>query len=92
MDIDPEMEKQAWKRGSRLTVKLKSGKSYQQEVEYCKGLAENPLTRDEFDGKFRGLAGVATSKDTVEHILGLVRDLGRLSDVSELVSLMVHRR
>ena len=45
MEIDKEMEREAAKRGCRLTVKLNNGKSYVQKVEYCKGLAENPLTR-----------------------------------------------
>ncbi len=89
MEVDPEMEKEAWKRGSRITVKLKSGKVYEQKVEYCKGLAENPLSREEFEGKFRGLASVAADKATTEKILKMVLELDRLEDVSQLVALMV---
>lgn len=86
--VDDEMEREAPKRGSRIRVKLKSGKTYEQKVEYCKGLAENPLTRDEFDGKFRGLASVVADKDTTEEILKTVYALEHLKDISRLVSLM----
>ena len=89
MEIDPYFEKQAWKRGSRITVKLKSGKSYDQEVEFCKGLAENPLTREEFEGKFRGLASVAANKDKVEEILKVVLNLENLDDVAKLPAMMI---
>ena len=88
MEIDKEMEREAAKRGCRLTVKLNNGKTYVQKVEYCKGLAENPLTRDEFDGKFRELASVVADKDTTEEILKTVYALDELKDVSTLVSLM----
>jgi 2-methylcitrate dehydratase PrpD len=88
MAIDEEMEREAAKRGCRLTVKLNNGNTYVQKVEYCKGLAENPLTRDEFDGKFRGLASVVTDNDTTEEILKTVYALDELKDVSTLVSLM----
>ena len=88
MEIDDEMEREAAKRGCRLTVKLNNGKTYVQKVEYCKGLAENPLTRDEFDGKFRELTSVVADKDTTEEILKTVYALDELKDVSALVSLM----
>jgi len=92
MEIDPEMEKEAWKRGSRITVRLRSGKVYEQKVEYCKGLAENPLSREEFEGKFRGLAGVATDKESTDKILKMVLELDQLDDVSQLVALMVKNK
>ncbi len=88
MEISPEMEKDAWKRGSILTVRLKSGKTYQQTVEYCKGLPENPLTRQEFEGKFRDLASVVADADKTEKILATVLGLEKLDDVSSLVALM----
>ncbi|MBI3043663.1 MAG: MmgE/PrpD family protein [Betaproteobacteria bacterium] len=88
MVIDPEMEKEAAKRGSRVTVRLKNGKVYEQKVEYCKGLPENPLTREEFEDKFRGLAGVVAEKETTDKILHMVRQLDEIPDVRSLVSLM----
>ncbi len=91
MEVNPDMEKEAWKRGSLITVKLKSGKVYEQKVEYCKGLAENPLSREEFEGKFRGLAGVAADQETTDKILRMVLNLEQLDDVSKLVELMVRK-
>jgi 2-methylcitrate dehydratase PrpD len=88
MEINQEIEKEAWKRGSILTVRLKDGTTHQQKVEFCKGLAENPLTRDEFEGKFRDLASVVADPRRVQSILDMVMDLEKLKDVSSLVALM----
>jgi len=92
MEIDPEMEKLAAKRSSRLTVKLTNGKTYVQMVEYCKGLAQNPLTREEFEDKFRGLSNVVAEQDTTEEIMQLVNNLETVPDVSALVALMCKRK
>lgn len=88
MEISPEMEREAWKRASILTVRLKNGTAYRQKVEYCKGLPENPLTREEFEGKFRELASVVADPEKTEEILATVMNLERIEDVSSLVALM----
>ena len=88
MEIHPDMEKEAAKRGSIVTVKLKSGKQYEHKVEYCKGLPENPLTREEFVGKFRGLAGVVADQERTDRILQTVQQLDELGNARSLVALM----
>lgn len=88
MEIHEDMDREAAKRGSRVIVRLKSGKSYEQVVEYCKGLAENPLTRQEMDDKFRGLARVVADDETTGEILHTVHHLDELKDVNALVAMM----
>lgn len=43
-------------RGARVTIYLKEGEEYEAPCLYPKGEPENPLTQEELEGKFRGLA------------------------------------
>lgn len=43
-------------RGARVTIYLKDGKEYEASCLYPKGEPENPLTQEELESKFRGLA------------------------------------
>ena len=43
-------------RGAKVTIYLKNGGDYEATCLYHKGEPENPLTQEELEGKFRGLA------------------------------------
>ncbi len=43
-------------RGARVIIYLKNGEEYEAPCLYPKGEPENPLTQEELEGKFRGLA------------------------------------
>lgn len=43
-------------RGAKVTIYLKNGGEYEAPCLYPKGEPENPLTQEELEGKFRGLA------------------------------------
>ena len=43
-------------RGARVTIFLKNGEEYEASCLYPKGEPENPLTQEELESKFRGLA------------------------------------
>ncbi|MFC1974408.1 MmgE/PrpD family protein [Chloroflexota bacterium] len=73
------------KRGDLVTIKLKNGTSYQERVYYPKGWPENPMTKEELEDKFRGLASVVLPEDRVEEIIKVVN---RLEDVGEVCTLM----
>lgn len=75
-------------RGSRIIIKLKDGKTLEAKVDYSKGTPQNPMTRVEFEGKFRGMASVNADKDRVEEILKTVKKLDELKSVSTLVKMM----
>lgn len=57
-------------RGARVTIYLKDGQEYKSTCLYPKGEPENPLTQEELEGKFRGLAmyGGLSSADCDEVI------------------------
>lgn len=43
-------------RGAKVTIYMKDGKEYEASCLYPKGEPENPLTQEELESKFRGLA------------------------------------
>lgn len=43
-------------RGAKVTIYMKNGEEYEALCLYPKGEPENPLTQEELEGKFRGLA------------------------------------
>ena len=89
LEIDKEVDAEFPRtRAARVTIKLTNGKTYQDKVDYCKGLPENPLTRAEFEEKFRSLAQVVTSQDKAAEILKTVYALDQQKDISALVALM----
>ena len=57
-------------RGAKVIIYLKNGKSYEAPCLYPKGEPEHPLTKDELETKFRGLAmfGGLTQEDCDEVI------------------------
>lgn len=89
MVLDPEVDREfPATRGARITVRLNSGATLQKKIDYCKGNPRNPMTRQEFEDKFRGLASVVANADRTESILATVRDLDKLQDLTPLISLL----
>lgn len=89
MEIDPEVDREfPAKRAARVTIKLKNGATYQDKVDYCKGLPQNPMSRAEFEEKYRGLAMAVADKDRTEEILKVVYALEKQKNVSALISLL----
>jgi hypothetical protein len=54
----------------------------------AKGHPENPMTENEVLEKFRGNAKLVISETGAEELVGLVRKLERVDDVTQLVKLV----
>jgi 2-methylcitrate dehydratase PrpD len=84
--IDEEME-QEWQktkpRGARITVRLTSGETYTECVHMMRS-----MTAEDVNQKFLRLAAVAMGAQQCERLLGIVRDLDSLRDISSLVPLL----
>lgn len=63
-------------RGARITIYLKNGEEYEASCLYPKGEPENPLTQEELEDKFRGLAiyGGMTSSECDDIISEIKKD------------------
>ncbi|MFH1088046.1 MAG: hypothetical protein V1737_05615, partial [Chloroflexota bacterium] len=73
-------------RRATVTVTTRDGRTYQESTASLKGDPDNPLTWEELEGKFRGLAGSILSPDKVDRIAGLVAEFETLDDVNALTS------
>lgn len=92
LEIDPEVDKAyPGNRGARVTVQLTDGRRLACKVDHCKGTPQNPLTKAEFEGKFRSVASAVADAARVERVLQLVGTLERQSGVAELVGQMCSR-
>lgn len=87
--VDDEVQREyPAKRGTRVTVHLKNGKTHQEKVDFCKGLPQNPLTTQELEEKFRGLVSVVADKKRADRLLQAVYNLDKMNDISKLITLM----
>ena len=74
-------------RGARVIIYLKDGNIYEAPCLYPKGEPEHPLTKEELEEKFRGLAiyGGLTQKDCDEVIEEINRDSFSINKIMNLV-------
>ena len=74
------------RRPARVTLTLRDGRSYTEDVQYAMGEPENPMTEEAFLGKFRDLAKVGGKSreeaerviDAALHFEGSVREFIRM--------------
>lgn len=74
-------------RGARVTISMKDGREFEAPCMYPKGEPENPLTKEELEDKFRGLAmyGGLTSAECDEVIAEIWKDDFSLSKILSIV-------
>jgi len=70
-----------------VRITLADGRSFLEVEEYNRGSAENPMTRDELQGKFVENASGVLSPDRIGRLIDEVDRLERLPDASVLVDL-----
>ncbi|WP_188589325.1 MmgE/PrpD family protein, partial [Achromobacter denitrificans] len=65
IEIDPEIDR-AYPEiyGGRVTLTTRQGKTLSRKVDYSRGMPENPMSRDEIDGKFMSLASAAAGAES----------------------------
>ena len=76
-------------RGARVTIYMKDGNEYEATCLYPKGEPENPLTQEELENKFRGLAmyGRLTSGECDEVISEIKKDSFDLNKILQICKL-----
>ena len=85
--VTPEADPALGVGAARLTVRLAGGEVLEESVAAARGTAENPLTREELEAKFRRLAAVVLPEDRFARLAERLRRLGDLPDVAELAAL-----
>lgn len=73
-------------RGARVTIYLKNGEEYEASCLYPKGEPENPLTQEELESKFRGLAmyGGLSAAECDEVICEIKKDSFDLNKILQI--------
>lgn len=76
-------------RGARVNIYLKDGKEYEAPCLYPKGEPENPLTQEELENKFRGLAmyGGLSESECDEVINEIKKDSFDLNKILQICKL-----
>jgi 2-methylcitrate dehydratase PrpD len=72
-----------------LTVKTTDGKAYTEDFLPSKGSPQNPMTRQELEDKFMGLATRVLPRDQAAQIAAAVRSLEEVKDLRDLTDLLV---
>jgi aconitate decarboxylase len=72
----------------KIDATCKDGTVLSTAVEQRRGSAEHPLSRDEIEQKFRGLAALALPPSSVDEMIGLVDDLEGQDSIDRLFTLM----
>jgi 2-methylcitrate dehydratase PrpD len=71
-----------------VEVVLRDGSRLQAQVDYPKGYAENPFSREELRSKFLDWATTRISREQAQRVIELVENLEMLDDAAELVRLL----
>jgi len=89
-ELDHTMDRHGVGPG-RLTITMKDGQQYVEEVEHFLGSVENPMSFDDCAAKFRECARCALyplPSTTVDRIIDLVRRLDEVDDISQITRLL----
>ena len=79
------------KQPSRVTIKLKDGRSFSERVDVPKGDYRDPMTMDEIKVKFDALAAPLFGENHCDKIRQAVLNLDRMDTVDGLVRLLVRK-
>jgi 2-methylcitrate dehydratase PrpD len=74
-----------------VTVRLRDGREFTEEVLYPKGNPGNPLSEDEFKGKFMDMVARVLGEPQADELYRRARELTSIADVAELAPLFSPR-
>jgi 2-methylcitrate dehydratase PrpD len=90
MEVDPELEEDAeGSRPSKVTIRLKDGRTISGRVDYAKGTAKKwPLTPEELRDKFINCARRALTEKAVLEAAAMIEKIETLDSVAPLCQLL----
>ena len=72
-----------------VRVRLKDGRTLEKYIEHAIGSKEVPMTNEQLEAKFRGLAGDILGADQSARLLALTWSIAELPDAAEICRLSV---
>lgn len=90
--VDPDIDS-TWPQvmGGRITIETFSGKVYSRRVDFPKGTAENPLSKQELDHKFFENAKLALGENQCSDALRALRDLDKFESINALTEALISK-
>ncbi len=87
---DPEFDEVfPRKRPAFVEIRTKRGESYSCQVDLPRGSPENPMTDEEIEAKFRGMASRLMGDRQIRQILNMCYHLEQVGDIGQLMSLLI---
>lgn len=88
--IDPEIEAMgaAFRHAARVSVRTREGRTLDAEILNRRGSAENPLSAEDVERKFRAVVRSCLPAGQIEDLIGLVQGLEGQSTVDDLIRIM----
>ncbi len=87
---DPELDSLfPVKRPAIVEIKTKQGGTYAKRVENPRGTPENPMTDAEIEAKFSGMAAPLMGERQMQSIFEACYDLEQMTDIGELMPLLI---
>jgi 2-methylcitrate dehydratase len=77
---------------TRVTVRIRSGKEYLQQVDYPLGHPRNPMSDHDVEDKFRRLVAGELDRTRARKVIDLVWHLDEVKDISTLMPLLRAKR
>lgn len=71
-----------------VTITMRDGKEYFRETPIISGMPVSPMTRDQFENKFRDCASLVLGKKTIEESVSMLRELKQLDNIQSLMKLV----
>jgi len=80
----------ASRRNAPVTISMKDGRKLVNVVEKVRGSPGNPMTRDEFLGKYRGCASRVLNGERLERSISALENLEKVATVRELMDVLTN--
>ncbi len=81
--VSAAVEKGIHEDQTRITIRLKDGRSLEKFVEHAVGSLGKPMSDADLEAKFRGLTEGILSRAESDKLIGLCWDIGKLKDAGE---------
>jgi 2-methylcitrate dehydratase PrpD len=92
MVVDPQAESEyPYRWSARVTIRLKDGREMTEYVNSFKGFADDPMTRDDLEEKFRDLTGPFIDSSHQDRMLSTIGKLDQMPDIAPLAHQLVVR-
>jgi 2-methylcitrate dehydratase PrpD len=88
--LDPALSRHGVGPG-RVTILMKDGKSYTEEIEHCLGSVERPMTFENCASKFKKCAAYSIKplpENKIDEVIGLIGQLEKLDDATQIIKML----